>query len=268
MTHALCAVTHHLDRLGRHGLELRLGERPGIELQFRPDRGDQIPEHRRAHHPGEDLQRTLAPVRLAPPAIVQHRELRLVPGREGHAVQQLAPQHPQRLPVLFHFDQRPVAHGAGTVAGRAQNIRYRRAGGRSERDEPLEVQDMARHLGLLCSTGRRRRGTRELAGRSFPRRTDGGRQLAWRGQRRRLLAQRRRRQLDGILAPQAHPQPQRRRVAPRDRDDAVRVAHPMAFGVAGLIEHGHGHALRGLARVLMHDPKQPNLGRHLRGTNM
>src|SRR5256886_9071887 len=47
----------------------------------------------------------------------------------------------------------------------------------------------------------------------------------------------------------------------RSRDGPVRVAHPVALRVAGAVEHGHGHARSGLARVLMHDPKHPDVVR-------
>ena len=75
------------------------------------------------------------------------------------------------------------------------------------------------------------------------------------------LAERRSRQLDRVLAPQAHADAQLERLAARNRDGPVRVAHPVAFRVAGAVEHRHGHARSGLARVLVHDPKQPDVVR-------
>src|SRR2546430_16688639 len=47
----------------------------------------------------------------------------------------------------------------------------------------------------------------------------------------------------------------------RSRDGPVRVAHPVALRVTSAVEHGHGHARSGLARVLMHDPKHPDVVR-------
>ena len=146
------------------------------------------------------------------------------------------------------------ARHRGTTAG----------GALGEHDDPLEVEDVPGDFRLLGGArGRRLRG-RRVVHRPFTRvtdRSDGERQVRGRREWRRSLAQRRGGELDRFLAPQAHPEAQFDRVAARDRDAAVGVAHPMALRVAGAIEHGHGHARCGLARVLMHDPEQPDLVR-------
>src|SRR5207247_11102172 len=122
---------------------------------------------RRAAQARENLERVLAALRLAPPAAVEYRELRFVSRRQRYAVEQLAPQHAERLPVFLHLDEHPVAHRRGAVGGRSEEVgdgvaRSPRRGGRSalgEHREPLEVEDVARHLSLLRGRGwRGRRG--------------------------------------------------------------------------------------------------------------
>jgi len=115
VTHALGAITDHLDRLRRHGLETGLGHGERIELQLGSERRDQVAEHRRPDHAGEDLERALAPLRFPSPATVEHGELGLVPRRQRHAVEQLTPEHAERLPVLLQLDEHAVAHRRRTV---------------------------------------------------------------------------------------------------------------------------------------------------------
>ena len=273
VAHALGAVAHHLDGVGGRRLEPRLGECERVELQLRPQRGDEIAEHRGPDHAGENLQRTLAALALAPPATVQHRELGLVSRRERRAVQQLTPLHAQRLPVLFHLDERAIAHHARPFAREREEVghrvaRRRRRAGRSlgEHGEALEVEDVPRHLHGIgparrwCRRGRSGRDRVQLTHHALsPPRARGRRQLGGGGERRRLVAQRRRGELDGILAAQAHAQPQLGHVPARHGDDPIGVAHPVARGIAATVEHRHGHALRGLARVRMHDAEQPDV---------
>src|SRR2546425_10404397 len=92
------------------------------ELQLGSQRGHEIAQHRRADHARENLERALAALRLAPPATVEYRELRFVSRRQRYAVEQLAPQHAERLPVFLHLDEHPVAHRRRAVGGGAEEV--------------------------------------------------------------------------------------------------------------------------------------------------
>src|SRR2546427_7839860 len=55
-SHALGALPDQPHALRRRGGEVRLDERARLELELRPQRRHQITEHRRAHHPRQDLR--------------------------------------------------------------------------------------------------------------------------------------------------------------------------------------------------------------------
>src|SRR2546422_10231168 len=135
----------------------------------------------------------LASVRFPPPPAVEHGELGLVSRRERHAVEQLAPEHAERLPVFLELDQHAVAHRRWAV-GRGREEVYRpvarprpasrrgtrRSGALPEHDEPLKIEDVPGNLRLFGAAGRRRLRGRRVAPRSLTRvadRSDGGRQL-------------------------------------------------------------------------------------------
>src|SRR3989454_2268052 len=139
--------------------------------------------HRRPHHAGEDRGRALAPTRSPPPPAVEHGELGLVSRRERHAVEQLAPEHAERLPVFLELDQHAVTHRRGAV-GRGREEVYgpvarprpgsrrgtRRSGALPEHDEPLKIEDVPGSLRLFGAAGRRRLRGRRVAPRALTRR--------------------------------------------------------------------------------------------------
>ncbi len=116
---------------------------------------------------------------------------------------------------------------------------------------------MPRHFGCLGGGGRLCHLA--LEHRVFPGGAVGGWQLGRRGERRWLVTERRRRELDRILAAESHAESQLGGLPARHGDDPVPVTHPVTGGVPGLIEHRDGHAGCGLARVLVHDPEHPEV---------
>ena len=280
LAHPLGPLPDHLHGVGRRRLQPGLEQRQGVELQLGPQRRRQVAEHRAAHHAGENLERALPRLGFPAPAPVEHREAGLVAGREGHAVEQLPPQYAERLPVFLDLDERPIAHRRRGVRGNREEVGHAVAARRSrrralrEQHEPLEVEHMPGHVVRLGAARGRGRRRLEITLAHVPSPTTRRRQPARRRERDRLVAERRRVELDRILGAEPDPQSQLRHVAPWDRDGPVRLAHPVASGVSGGLEHRHGHALCGFARVLMHDPEDPDLlhaGCHAAeqgGTNM
>ena len=262
--HALGALADQLDGVRHRDVERGLGERQRVELQVGAQRRNEIAEHRAADHAGEDLERALPRLRLSAPAAVEHREPRLVARRQRDAVQQLAPLHAERLPRLLELDERTVPHRRRVVARQREEIRdgvarpvLRVGRPLGEHYEPLEVQDVPRHVVRLRRP--RRRGRAGLSRGPLARARRRLRQPGGRCEVNRPFPQRRGDELDRLLIAEPHPQPQLGNIAPRDRHGAVRLAHPVTGRIPRLVEHGHGHALRGLARVLVHDPEHPDV---------
>ena len=264
---ALGAVAQQLHRLGHRAVERGLGEGDRIEHQLGAQRCREVAEHRAADHAGQDLNRSFAAVTVLAPPPVEDREPRLVARRQRHAVQQLSPLHALGLPRLLHLDDHAVAQRRVLGSGEREEVRLGLGDGGGlrrvrEHNQPLEIDDVRRHR--LAGRGRGgRRGGRERGGALDVLVGDRGDvqlgQPARRHEIGRLVAQQRRVDLDRLLAAQPDPQPQPWARPARQLHHTVRVAREVGERIAGLVEDGHGHARRGLARVLLYDPEHPEV---------